>query len=292
MVRQADYRSPEFYNIIDCINDALRFKGLDPLNDWLISPNFIKKSKIDTGKYGNQVEWRITHRNAPQLFDSNGDIMNFIKDRISLYFSQYIMDRTIRFGNPKYTKDFKGLPMASIVILLTQLPDNIITTCDLDLFLQGDSKTKSKCYEIESRMFKRDGDLRSQDKRIFDFALALKYEPVMETTPLLNISNLKLMHQDDVVTLEADPNADFTGFFGTTFCKLEGKATELDRAYIDSPAGHATFANYFIKRLNSGSFGSIHDADYVLLFLRNTKEVICIELANPINNWRAGKLDF
>lgn len=292
---QPDYRSPEFYKIISEINEVLKTYNKEVLSKDLLNTKYIKVSQFDTGKYNNKIEWRITNKNAPQLFDEKGIIINSIKDKLIKDFKQYVDDKTIRFGNPLYTKDAKGNPMASIVILLTQLPDNVITKVDLSLFEAGDPAAVKKCLEIESRMFKRDTDVRSPEKRISDFAFALKYEPVLLKTYLLHIHGLSLEHQDNVITLEADPKSDFLGYVDTgliesNYCPIEGKATVLPFEYVDSEKGHNEFGDYFSKRLANGSLGSTHDAKYVLLVLRNNYKVICVEVANPYNNWLAGSI--
>lgn len=286
--RKADYRSPLFYKIVETINQTLIENSLEPLSNDLLGSFYIKASKFDVGKYDNKIEWRITHRNAPQLFDREGKIINAIKNKLTICFNSFVADKTIKFGNPLYTKDFEGKLMASIVILLTQLPDNILTKQDLADFVNKVPQAVQKCLEIESRMFKRGDDERSPEKRILDFCFALSYEPVLPTSSLINISGLSLEHQDDIVTLEADPKSDFMGFVNSEYCPIEGKATEY--IYINNPQGHKVFANYFRRRVEAGSFGGLHDAKFVLLVLRNTHEVICIEINNPDNNWLAGKV--
>lgn len=286
--RKADYRSPLFYKIIETINQTLIESNLESLSNDLLSSFYIKASKFDKGKYDNKIEWRITHKNAEQLFDKDGKIINAIKNKLTICFNPFVTDKTIKFGNPLYTKDFEGKPIASIVILLTQLPDNIITKQDLVDFINKVPQAVQKCLEIESRMFKRGDDKRSPEKRILDFCFALNYEPVLPTSQLTNISGLSLEHQDDIITLEADPKSDFMGYVNSEYCPIEGKAA--DYVYIDSPRGHKVFANYFRKRVEEGSFGGLHDAKFVLLVLRNTLEVICVEIDNPDNNWLAGKV--
>lgn len=286
--RKADYRSPLFYKIIETINRTLTENRLEPLSNDLLSSFHIKASKFDKGKYDNKIEWRITHKDASQLFDVDGKIINAIKNKLAICFNSFITDKTIKFGNPLYTKDFEGKPMASIVILLTQLPDNIITKQDLADFVNKVPQAVQKCLEIESRMFKRGDDERSPEKRILDFYFAVRYEPALLNSSLINISSLSLEHQDDIITLEADPKSDFMGLVNSEYCPIEGKAA--DYTYIDSPRGHKVFANYFLRRVQNGSFGGLHDAKFILLVLRNTLDVICVEIDNPDNNWLAGKV--
>lgn len=285
-IREADYRSPEFYDIIASLNSALTANNLPSINADL---GKIITSNFSVGNYGNTKIWRITNLEYPPL------MVDGIMDKIIAFFKyvykDYINSRIIRLGHPAYTTNKAGQPMASIVIMLTELPDNIITRTDLFNFGAGEQSAIDKCTEIESRMFRRENDLRDVATRIDDFAFSLVYEPKLINTELYNVFNLTLKHQDEVVTLETDKETDFFGIINDMQVNIEGKSTKANVRYADTPAGHAIFADYFRNRLLTGSLGSIHKADYILFVLRCTGEVICINAANFEDNWLAGKID-
>jgi len=288
--KNADYRSPIFYNILNEVNDELRENSCPEIS---ADMGAIFESQFDIGKYDTTVIWRVTSKNCPQLKDPK--IISKLKKRLTYKFPNYIQNKIIKLADPSWQKDKQGNFIGSIVIKITELEDNIITREDLDLYNKGDFDAIQHCFEIESRMYRRPGDTRDQATRLNDFTDALIYEPLLEKTQLKGITNLKLQHQVEAITLETDKKPDFIGTINNNQVKIEGKSTRVAKQYLDTPIGHHEFAAYFKHRLESTgseSIGSIHETDYVLFVLKKTGDVICINANNFEDNWLAGKINF
>lgn len=284
MIKKANYKSPEFYKILTTVNEVLSYYDLPTISE---ERGSITESIYNVGKYGSLLMWRTTNYDCPQLMTDG--IMDKIYWQLKQVFPQYVADKTITVANPKYSTNKHGKPIASIVIMITELLDNILTKEEFAALKTKDPAVLANCFEKEARMFRRDGDMRDQLTRLEDFAFSMVYEPKLVATPLFKISNLTLLHQTDVVTLEADYSPDFYGTIEDAVYKIEGKST---KAFVDySAMNTAGFAEYIDSRVKSGSLGGLHGADYCLLVLKATGDVICFETADYQNNWKAGKID-
>ena len=276
-MRQANYLSPTFYSIIRTVNSTLLVNGKSAVD---VSKGQIIKSKYDIGRFGNSVIWRITSEMDPSLLEAK-DVLTVVRSALDVSFPQYnFRDKTVTIGTYKKENN----EHVSIKIMLCNLEDNYITKEELAKMLENDS-VSPKLLDIESRMFKRDDDTRDAKTRLEDFADSLVYEPKLIEAELKGISDLKLCHQEEAVTLEPDYNTDFIGEVNGIDCKIEGKSTRSNVTYDKS-----TFANYIINRIESRSLGSLHGADYCLFVLKASGDVICFNCSDASDNWLAGNI--
>jgi hypothetical protein len=290
--KDGNFKSKSFLELISFINAILNTMSLPLIT---VEQGVFMLSPYNHGKCGTAVIWRITHKESPQLYDAK--VMFRIEKAIKDRFPQYIQAKKnvynaiVSFGNSSYTTDSAGNPLSSIVIMPAELLDNIITEQDYIDFKAGKLEAVAKCLDIESRMYRRSGDTRSPEQRIDDFWASLKYEPLLEQASLERVSNLKLKHSFNCITMEVDYKTDFVGIVDGKLVDIEGKSTKTALSYNNSELGKIEFGEYFKKRLEEKSLGGLHNAIYVLFVLKATGDVICVEVANPNNNWYAGHLD-
>lgn len=287
-----NFKSKSFLELISFINAVLDTMSLPPI---VVEQKAFMFSTHNLGKHGTTIIWRTTHKENPQLYDAKVmfQIEKAVKDRFPQYTQaeKDVYNAIISFGNSSYTTDRAGNPLSSIVIMPAELSDNIITEQDYIDFKAGKPEAVAKCLDIESRMYRRPGDTRSSEQRIDDFWASLKYEPLLEQASLEKVSNLKLKHSFNCITMEVDYDTDFAGVIDGKLVDIEGKSTKTVLSYDNSEVGKIEFGKYFQKRLEEKSLGSLHNAIYVLFVLKVTGDVICVEVANPSNNWYAGHLD-
>ena len=139
-------------------------------------------------------------------------------------------------------------------------------------------------------MYRRAGDTRTKSRRWADFADANKYEPILTTLNLKDISALSLSHSAKRFSIDPPDEPDFNGVVRGINCTVEAKSTRDLFTYKDTPESPFKFAEYWTTK--QASLGSLHNADYILLISKGTGDIVCLERNNPINNWLAGKLSF
>ena len=140
-------------------------------------------------------------------------------------------------------------------------------------------------------MYRDDKDNRTPEKRLEDIRYTLDYEPKLPKTQLNKITNLIANHSLDVFTLRPTDIPDFTGTIANTSYQIEAKSSntsEIDY-YVDTDQWRTTFINYLDNYFKSGV--RIHNADYVLLIIKNTNQIFCINTKNISDFWLAGELN-
>ena len=175
---------------------------------------------------------------------------------------------------------------ASIKIILGNLRENCFSHQDLLNYRLGDTTTIERLNKLETRMFKRAGDLRTAAQRFQAFEDADLYETQLVSTLLKNVENLSLaqQHSTQMHTIDPDYKADFIGLINGNLVTIEGKSTKANISYNAD-----TFAAQLQELVNKNCcLGSLHNADYCLLLLKQTNEVICFNCNNLSEHWLAG----
>ena len=276
-----NFDSAEFEAILSTINEVLAKHNIMPLTYNMVD---VKLSKYDTdGKFGNKSIWRITSVQNKNLFGYS--LLQELKAAVTEAFPEYVKDRTIKIGA---FKDTNGVYQNSIVIVVGNLKDNTWTRQDLELYGK-DQEVTTRLNELEKRMFRRQGDTRTTEERWNDFLWTTVYESKLLETPMKDVDNLVLVHNNDVFSIDPDLNTDFIGTVkNVANCKVEGKSSWEPFEYIDTVAGRAAFAKHFADI--ASNLGSFHDADYILFVNKSTETVICINKNDYFDNWFAGNI--
>ena len=280
--RPINFYCAEFQAILDAINSVLSKHNVPALQ---FNSTNITKSKYDTvSEFKCKSMWRITSDDCPALLVlCSATVKEELKKALSENFVKYLGE-TLKINT--FT-DKKGIKKASIVIMPGGLDENTYTEEDLILY-GNDPDVTIRLDTLEDRMYRRAGDIRSKSRRWADFADANKYEPVLTTLNLKNISALALSHSSKKFSIDPPDEPDFTGVVGGVNCTVEAKSTRDAFTYQDTPESPLNFAKYWATKQTS--LGSLHNADYVLFISKGTGDIVCIERNNPINNWLAGKL--
>ena len=282
--RQINFYCAEFQAILDTINSVLSKHGVPTLQ---FNSTSIVKSKYDrVSEFKCKSMWRVTSDDCPALAVLCIDaVKEELKEALSKNFAKYLGE-TLKINT--FTDKKTGIRKASIVIMPGGLDDNIYTEEELLLY-GNDSAITARLDKLEDRMYRRAGDTRTKSRRWADFADANKYEPVLQTLELKNISMLTLTHSAKRFSIDPPGEPDFVGIVNGTNCTVEAKSTRDTFTYKNTQDSAKNFANYWATKQTS--LGSLHNADYILLISKGTGDIVCLERANPINNWLAGNLD-
>ena len=107
MNKQVDYKSQDFYKILDTINSVSDFNLAS-------TSGRIIESKYDTGLYGDKIIWLLNQKaiTTKEYFN--------IYNKLKQVFPKYINNRVIRISNNANNNN-----LFSIRILLASLDDNI-----------------------------------------------------------------------------------------------------------------------------------------------------------------------
>jgi hypothetical protein len=285
--RDTNFESAEFNKILDCINAVLKNNNKQLTLSYRSAS--INRSKYDIGKFGNKSLWRVTSEMFPEL--AGYDLCQQLKRTLENHFKKYVEEKTIVVGPYKRDNTWH----TSIKILVGSLDDNTFTRNDL-LTYGLDNEVTTRLNNLETRTFRGEGDTRTQEKRWLDFKTAMLYEDELPKLSLVDISNLKLRHNNEVFTIDPDYSTDFIGTVrGQANLKIEGKSTYDHFQYVNSPKGKLAYADYFTKLVNKkrelGGIGSIHDADYVLFVNKTLGTIVCINAKNFADSWLAGRID-
>ena len=271
--RQANFKSKHFDYIIDKINSFAISQGYIAKGDDKITYNTAKLNYKDKNnpksKWELSVDW-MQH-------DVNKELHSFLLSDSLI--KTYIENKTLQVYPKK------------VVIFPAQLEDNQWTADDLEKY-GSDETVTSKMDELETRMFKRDNDSRTSNKRIKDFAYANYYEKLLPTLDLKGITNLKLRHETDKFSLDPDFSSDFIGDIILPNQYIEAKSYfDSFWNYVDTAAGHKAFGKYFAKTVLP-KLGSLHEhTNYVIYINKATGEVICINALNFEDNWKVGAVE-
>lgn len=279
--RQVNWEGEELLSIFACIN-LVFFRHNLPIVSFKSGKTF--KSNYTEGKYGNKTIWWITDKDIPQLF-TDITLINDLNTELRKTFPDYCKENTI-----KVWADTSGIlgatSKASIKIILGNLKENCFSHQDLLTYKAGDIETINRLNKLEARMFKRSGDTRTPVQRFQAFEEADLYEAQLVSTKLKNIANLTLAphHSTKIHTIDPDYRADFIGLVNDNLVSVEGKSTKANIAYNSD-----TFTEQLHSLINNyDCLGSLHNADYCLLFLKQTNEVVCFNCTNLSEHWLAG----
>ena len=281
--RPINFYCAEFQTILDTINSVLSKHDVPTLQ---FNSAKVTKSKYDTvSEFKCKSMWRITSDDCPALLIlCQYEVKEELKKALSKNFAKYLGE-TLKINT--FIDKKTGTKKASIVIMPGGLDENTYTEEDLVLY-GNDPAFTMRLDMLEDRMYRRAGDTRSKSRRWADFADANKYEPVLTTLNLKNISALALSHNSKRFSIDPPDEPDFTGVVGGVNCTVEAKSTRDIFTYHDTLESPLNFAKYWATK--QASLGSLHNADYVLLISKGTGDIVCLERNNPINNWLAGKL--
>ena len=269
--RQINFKSKDFEYILDKLNTFLLN---NKINDKITYEDFPVKYKDQN--FPNSI-WQF----------SSADKSWLSIDTIRRELQDFLMDDPLI--NSYIEKKVIVILPSTFTIYPAKLKDNTWTSADLENYGK-DEEITSRMNEIETRMFKRDGDTRDSAKRIKDFAYANNYEKILPKLNLKNISNLKLAHSSELFSLDPDYGADFTGDIVKSNQNIEGKAYfDSFWHYTPTPRGRIAFGNHFNNLESKGKLGSLHsNTDYILYINKATGEVICINRNNYNDNWLVG----
>jgi hypothetical protein len=281
--RQINFYCREFQAILDTINLVLSKYDVPILQ--FNSTNIIKSKYDIVSEFKCRSMWRITSDDYPALLIlCSTTVKKELKEALSENFAKYLGE-TLKINT--FTDKKEGVKKASIVIMPGGLDENTYTEEDLIMYGKYPAVT-ARLDALEDRMYRWAGDIRTKSRRWADFADANKYEPVLTTLSLKNISGLSLAHSSKRFSIDPPDEPDFTGVVKGVNCTVEAKSTRDVFTYQDTPESPLNFAKYWATKQTS--LGSLHNADYVLFISKCTGDIVCLERNNPINNWLAGKL--
>lgn len=271
--RQINFKSKHFEYILDKLNTFLLNNNI---NDKITYEDFPVKYK---NKNLPDSMWQFS--SADKSWLSIDTIRRELQDFLMAdpLTKSYIEQGVIRI-----------LP-STFTIYPAKLKDNTWTSDDLENYGKDDEELNSRMKELETRMFKRNNDKRTSDKRIKDFAYANNYEKALPNLDLKNISNLKLTHSSELFSLDPEYGADFTGDIVKPNQNIEGKAYFDSKWTYYSPTfnGCIAFGNHFKSLVSSGKLGSLHsNTDYILYLNKATGDLFCINNNNYADNWLVG----
>lgn len=256
-------------------------------------------NKLNTFLLDNNINDKITYEDFPVKYKNKNlpDSMWQFSSSDKSWISIDVMRKLWKFlmADPlvKSYIEKKVLVIlpSTFTIYPAKLKDNTWTSADLENYGK-DEETTLRMNEIETRMFKRNGDTRDSAKRINDFAYANNYEKALPKLNLKNISNLKLAHSSELFSLDPDYGADFTGDINIVKPNqnIEGKAYfDSFWHYTPTQRGRIAFGNHFNNLESKGKLGSLHsNTDYILYINKATGEVICINRNDYNDNWLVG----
>ena len=259
--RQIDFYCVEFQTILDTINSVLSKYAVPALHFNTVK---ITKSKYDVvSEFKCKSMWRITSDDCPALLIlCQYGVKEELKKALSKNFAKYLGE-TLKINT--FT-DKNGTKKASIVIMPGGLVENTYT--EEDLILYGNDPTVTMRLDtLEDRMYRRAGDTRAKARRWADFADANKYEPMLTTLNLKNISALSLSHSAKRFSIDPPDEPDFYGIIGGIKCTVEAKSTWDLFTYEDTPESPVNFVKYWTTK--QASLGSLHNADYILFISIN-----------------------
>jgi hypothetical protein len=283
--RQIDFYCVEFQTILDTINSVLSKYAVPALQFNTVK---ITKSKYDVvSEFKCKSMWRITSDDCPALLIlCQYEVKEELKKALSKNFAKYLGE-TLKINT--FIDKKTGTKKASIVIMPGGLDENTYTEEDLILY-GNDPAVTMRLDMLEDRMYRRAGDTRAKSRRWADFADANKYELMLTTLNLKNISALSLSHSAKRFSIDPPDEPDFHGIVRGIKCTVEAKSTWDLFIYEDTSESPVNFVKYWATK--QASLGSLHNADYILFISKSTGDIICLERNNPINNWLAGKLSF
>ena len=280
--RLPDFRSPNFYSILDGLNSILK--------DYSYMPKPITYDDGELFDSGFDKNWKIklTTQNSSVTIDKVKKLEQIILNNANIK----VFKDFIRFSCTVTT--------LTIIIFISRLPDNTWTADDLDKYGIDPTVTK-RLDELEDRMYRRADDTyekRSKATRWADFKFAKNYENALNKNDnLIGIKNLSLAHDNDKFSINPDRFADFIGDIIPPAIErqhIEGKSGYINFTYDEKIRNNnLNFGIRFSKLVNDGSLGSLHNNTAYILFLNKVNgDLICIKNTPPYDiNWKAGTLD-
>ena len=280
--RLVDYRSGEFISILNVVNALLANYYISEI---AFSNTQVKEPGVpeyNRDALNTHVVWRVTQEDYPKLV--NKKLYEDLKSELHKHFPAYTakrngLDSVIRLRCDECSKQ------ASISVLLADLKDNQFTPKDLLSYHANPAYLDG----LFNRMYKRNGDSRTNAQRVQAFLDSYLYESKLSTLSLKGVENLRLMHSLEVYSIVPDRCADFEADILGEHCYVEAKST-YKSIPVDVVGLNCEIFNSFILN-HAASFGSTHGAKYTILIFKQSKDMIIYEVENPKHCWYLGKID-